>query len=305
MTGKCFLFLLAVFFSTPYSKAESSCEKSPGALVIAHGSHHHHGPHGFIFNAEKDLWNDTVIETVEAAKKRLEMPVELAFGMWDKDSFEDGVNRLALQGVCELRIIPLFISSKSEVIDIQKYMFGINEKNEFPIHVDKVVIPQQIKKIKFGKALNDDKSVGEIIFERLSEISITPRSEGVIFIAHGPYGDDYEASWIELLKLHGDRVQKSFNQLHAEPFYEFSYFTLRDDSPEPTRSNRTQQIRNKVQELNNKSITPIISPVLLTEGGIEAALRERLQGLNYKIQNKFILPHSKMVDWIIYQAQNL
>ncbi|HEY8270873.1 MAG TPA: hypothetical protein VIG33_08285 [Pseudobdellovibrionaceae bacterium] len=302
MAAKNFLFILSLIFSAPFAKADSPCEKSPGALVIAHGSHHH-GPHKHALG-DRDPWNDTITEAVGNAKERLEMPIELAFGMWDKASFEAGVNKLALQGVCELRIIPLFISSKSEVIDIQKYMFGINEKNEFPIHIEKVVLPQQITEIKFGKALDDHEYVSQILFERLSEISLNPVSEGIIFIAHGPYGDAYETSWLDLLKLHADRIQQRFTQVHAESFYDLSYFTLRDDSPSAIRDNRTQQIRNKVQELNNKSITPIISPVLIAEGGIESGLRERLKGLNYKIQTKFLLPNPKMVDWIVERAQN-
>ena len=53
---------------------------------------------------------------------------------------------------------------------------------------------------------------------------------------------------------------------------------------------------------NQKNITPIIIPVLLSSGGIEEGIFESLNGLEYKIQNKFLMPNQRIVDWISYSA---
>jgi hypothetical protein len=302
----CFLFVLISEFSI----AKSKCTDSPGALVIAHGSHEH-GSHYSIFgdsvdkqSSSHDHWNETVIAAVNEVKKNIVFPLELAFGMWDKESFDEGVQKLANQGICELRVIPLFISSDSEMVDIQKYMFGITDRLDFPIKVEKVTIPDQVKSVKFGKALDTHEFVTEILAERVREISSNPETEGIIFIAHGPYGDLYEPLWIDLLKAHGERIQESFFKLTGTRFNDFSYFTLRDDSPTVVRDERTRLLRQKVQNLNQQNITPIIIPVLLSSGGIEKGIFERLNGLEYKIQNKFLMPHQRIVDWISFSAKN-
>lgn len=309
MSFKKVLLSLVVLSLSELSFADSKCSDSPGALVIAHGSHEH-GPHSANFVDSKEMspphdhWNETVIAAVSEVKKNLNFPIELAFGMWDKESFDAGVQRLAAQKICELRIIPLFVSSDSEMVDIQKYMFGITDRLDFPIHVGKVTIPAEIKSVKFGKALDDHKFVSEILTERVSEISQVPESEAIILIAHGPYGDFYEPRWLDLLKTHGDRIQESFLKMSDARFNDFSYFTLRDDSPKVIRDERTRLLRQKVQDLNQQNISPIIVPVLLSSGGIEKGIFERLEGLQYKIQNKFLMPHQRIIDWISNSAEN-
>jgi hypothetical protein len=304
------IVLSLLFISiSEYSIAELNCTDSPGALVLAHGSHGH-GPHNFKASKKNDLpiphdhWNETVTAAVNEVKKITDFPVELAFGMWDKKSFDEGVQKLSSQGVCELRVIPLFVSSDSEMVDIQKYMFGITDRIDFPIKVGKVNIPKQIKVVKFKNALDTHEFVSEILTERVREISLAPESESIILVAHGPYGDLYEPRWIDLLKTHGTRIQESFLNLSDSSFHDFSYFTLRDDSPALIRDERTRLIRQKVESLNQQNITPIIIPVLLSSGGIEKGIFERLDGLEYKIQNKFLMPHQRMVDWISYSANN-
>lgn len=300
MNKNIFLGFLLVLFFTPLSFAETVCEKSPGALVLAHGSDH--GGHHLSFSGGHNPWNATVLATVEAARQRLPFPIEVAFGMWDKKAFDTGVKKLAEQGVCELRVIPLFISSHSEMVDVQKYMFGVSDHFELPIAVARVEIPKSIQTVKFNKALDDHEFVSDILVERIAEISLVPSTEGVLFVAHGPYGDVYEHRWLDDLKTHGQRVDEAIRESRNEGFYELSFFTLRDDSPAATRDQRTQELRAKVLALNQKGVTPIVMPVLLARGGIEQGLIERLKGLDYKIQSKFILPHQRMVDWLVNAA---
>ena len=305
-------FIIGIFFIC-FSElviADATCHNSPGALVIAHGTQNHHGHHLSNFyeptnrTSQNDNWNETVKSALIAVKKQISFPIELVFGMWDKDSFQAGVNKLANQGVCELRIIPLFISSDSEMIEIQKYMFGVNNNLPYPIAISKITFPPEMKSIKFGKALDDHELVSEILTQRVADLSVNPNNEGIILVAHGPYGDFYESKWIDLLTVHGMRIQENFLKSNIKAFSDFSYFTLRDDSPSPIRDERTRMLRNKILELNENNITPIIIPVLLSSGGIESGILDRLQGLNYKIQVKFLMPDQNMIDWITYRAKN-
>jgi hypothetical protein len=273
-----------------------------GVLVVAHGSHKH--DRHFNSTPEHDHWNETVSNAVEELKQRLQFPVELAFGMWDKDSFQRGIDKLVAKNVCELKVIPLFISSDSEVIEVQKYMFGVREDLNFPINVGRLRIPSQIKIVQYGKALDTHEYVSEILEERISELSQHPQAEGILLLAHGPYTDLIEPRWIELLKVHGDRIQQDVLRKRGEKFGDISYFTLRDDSPSNIRNERTRLIREKVNELNQKNIRPLVIPVILSAGGIESGILERLEGLRYFISREYLMPHTKIIDWLELSAKN-
>jgi sirohydrochlorin ferrochelatase len=292
--------IVIALFSFEKGNAIADCKQAPGALVLAHGSdHREHHDH---FVQAESSWNATVLATVEEAKKQIPFPVEVAFGMWDKKSFDAGVKKLAQQGVCELRVVPLFISSHSEMIDVQKYMFGVGGRFELPISVKQVEIPPSVKIVKFGKGLDDHEAVSDILYERAMELSQSPSTEGLLLVAHGPFGDAYELEWIKDLKIHAQRIESAFQNTGKKTFSEISYSTLRDDSPPATRNQRTQELRDKVEEFNRRGLTPIVLPVLLSRGGIEDGLIERLSGLRYKIQDRFLMPHQKMVDWIVASA---
>lgn len=292
------LFSLMVF--SRVSTAGDDCSIR-GVLVVAHGSHKH--GHHINSMSEHDHWNETVTDAVVELKKRLQFPVELALGMWDKESFQMGIDKLVAKNVCALKVVPLFISSDSEVIEVQKYMLGVREDLNFPVNVGRLRIPSQIKIVQYGKALDTHEFVSEILEERVSEMSQHPQVEGVILLAHGPYTDLIEPRWIELLKVHGSRIQQDVLSKRGEKFDDISYFTLRDDSPPHIRNERTRLIREKVKELNQKNIRPLVMPVILSAGGIESGILERLEGLRYSISGKYLMPHTKIVDWLELSAK--
>lgn len=295
------ILICAIIMTPSLLWAKDQCSKF-GALVLAHGSHKD-GHHHIFSDSEHDHWNETVIAAVEEVKRRVDFPLELAFGMWDQESFQTGVDKLANQGICALKVVPLFISSDSEMIDIQKYMFGVSENPNFPIPVGRLKIPLQIESVQYQKALDTHEYVSEILTDRIKELSVEPEAEGIILLAHGPYTDFYEPRWFELLQVHAERIQKNVTETQGKQFKDISFFTLRDDSPEKTRNERTRQIRTKVSQLNEMHIKPIVVPVILSAGGIEEGIFQRLEGLDYQITKQYLMPHKKIVDWIEYRSK--
>lgn len=79
-----------------------------GVLILAHG-------------AEKE-WNKAIKEAV--ADIRGGFKKEIAFGMGDYDSIQNGINRLEKSGIKAIIIIPLFVSSSSEMYRNIEYLLG-------------------------------------------------------------------------------------------------------------------------------------------------------------------------------------
>jgi len=314
-----FSFSYSVFSATHSSSNQNSlptnsswnlkvddCSQSRGILVLAHGkSGHDHifqpstsnllpvfFQENFIFHENnEDEWENTILKMVGEASSQIPYPVEVAFGMWDQKNFQEGITLLAHQSVCEVVIIPLFISDHSDVIRAQKYQFHLSENNPLPFDPGRITIPTTIKKVLFKSALNDHLFLSQVIAERAKSISENPSIEDLILVAHGPNGDEDDVLWMNDLAIHAGRITDSFYKIHR--------VTLRDDAPEEIRNAKTKELQAIVKKSIEEKRRPLILPVLLAPGGIEEGLKERLLGLDYTISPKMLAPDPHLIEWIV------
>ncbi len=294
---------------------QEACHENKGILILAHGnSNHDHGdpasnphrhrpPHSDLNNDMLNLttsfneWDNTILEMVGEASPQIPYPLEVAFGMWDQKSFQEGVNILASESICELVIVPLFVSDHSEVIRAQKYQFHISEENPLPFDPGRVKIPSTIQNVVFKTALNDHPYLSEIISNRAQAISQKPEQENLILVAHGPNGDEDDALWIQDLSTHASKIKGSFHKIDV--------LTLRDDAPDEIRNRKTKELQDLVKKALEDNRKALIVPVLLAPGGIEKGLKERLQGLEYTISHKMLAPDSLLIDWIVQESLSI
>jgi len=294
--------------SSQFNADVDSCSQARGVLVLAHGksNHDHHqlnlslirNPFLMSFNLQEtpdeNEWENTILKMVGEASSQIPFPIEVAFGMWDQKTFQEGTTILANQSVCELVIIPLFISDHSDIIRAQKYQFHLSENNPLPFDPGRVKIPTSIKKVIFKSALNDHHHLSAIIAERAENISQNPNLEELILVAHGPNGEDDDVQWIKDLSTHASRINL--------PFYNIHVFTLRDDAEKDISDRKTKELQNLVKNSTLANRKPLIVPVLLAPGGIEEGIKERLQGLTYTLSPKMLAPDHHLIEWIIDES---
>jgi hypothetical protein len=80
------------------------------------------------------------------------------------------------------------------------------------------------------------------------------------------------------------------------------YLTLRDDAPKAVRDAATAQPRGIVQrELSSERV--LVVPLLISFGGIERGLRERLEGLSYTMADAALMPDERLVTWVLAVAE--
>lgn len=270
---------------------------SPGILVLAHGvaghSGGHGGGHGGHHPPHEGPWERTVRALVAEASSRAAFPVDLAFGMWERASFQAGVDRLAARGVTELRVVPLFISSHSMVIRAQHYLFGLLEENPLWFDPGKVSIPPTIKALTFSSALDDSRELSEDLQRRALELTEVPAREELVLVAHGPVSDEDDELWLRDLRIHASRIGT------GQPIH---VITLRDDAPSEVRDEMTRRLREIVTGITLRGHVALVLPVLLAPGGIEEGLLERLTGLSYRYRGRMLAPDPGLVNWIIRMA---
>ncbi|MBI4354140.1 MAG: hypothetical protein HY595_02775 [Candidatus Omnitrophica bacterium] len=253
-----------------------------GVLVVAHGG--------------DNRWNGLVRKAITQA--RLDVPVQVAFGMGMHDeetrAFQDAVNRLQRKGIHRLVVIPLLVSSHSEVFRQYEYLFHVRGEAEW-----KDVEPLRLKvPVVMGKALDDDPLITGIVLERARNLSRNPSEETVVLVGHGPVSDEDAVRWLEAMGRIGEAVKTE------GVFKAVLTALMRDDAPPPIKEEAGRQLREAVRTAGGQSRVLVV-PLLIASGGVEHKIPKLLSGLSYAYDGEALLPHLKLSEWLARQAGQL
>ena len=273
--------------------------QAQGILLLAHGG--------------REDWNREVLEL--ASKVDAERPVEVAFGMANKRAIQDAVDRLAEREVTGIVAVPLFISSHSSVIRATEYLLG--KRDDAPPQMEafarmsarhaesdggtdpgfewttpiETALP-----VELTGALDAHATVAEILIARALEVSETPADEVVVVVAHGPTSEEDNDLWLGNMSLLVERMRA------AASFSRIDHLTVRDDAPDDVQAKATQELRSVVERGAEEGKSVLIVPLLLSYGGIEKGIRERMEGLDYRMASQGLLPDDRLAGWVLAQA---
>lgn len=260
-----------------------------GVLVMAHGG--------------TDDWNKGVEQSLD--NLRSEYPVEIAFGMADAGSIENGVRDLEAQGVEQVGVVRLFISGESwfertaQILGIEN---GAPAKSIDHTAMDHGAMPMGFWKIdsdlRFhlsGEGLSEAQEMDQVLLSRVKALSSDPASEVVVIIAHGPADDEENARWISEISERTKLIKREMDVRDVQ------VFTLREDW-EQKREGAEELIRTYVKEASANSLTPIVVPFRVHGFGPYANV---LEGLEYNADKKGLIPHPNVALWIQNQAKVL
>ena len=274
-----------------------------GILLLAHGG-----------AAE---WNARV--TALASAIDATQAVEIAFGMASRPAIQAAVDKLVARGVTSIVAVPLFISSHSSVVTSTAYLLGVrrdmpadlnlfakmnhgahaatmpashHEAGSSAVATDNTRPVTSPVPIRMTDALNQHSLVGEILVDRAREISKEPAREGVIIVAHGPVPDADNVRWLDDMKVLADGMKA------ASSFAAIKYLTVRDDAPKPIRDAAAAELRQLAEEQIQQGRRVLIVPLLLSYGGIEKGIRQRLEGLPYVMAERALMPDPRLVEWV-------
>jgi len=266
-----------------------------GILLLAHGG-------------DAD-WNAQV-ETLRA-RVDAKVPTEAALGMADPKTLQAALDALAARGVARAVAVPLFVHSRSEVLDQMRYTLGLSDKPSevlrsaaaamAAMHAPMHHFMFSLERVKtrlpvvLTPALDDDVFVSRILLERARALSREPKSETVVLVAHGPVDDAAVGAWNKTLARHADFVRREGG------FRAASFAVLRDDAAPPVRAASVAALRATVAA-GAKAGRALVVPVLIARGGIEGKLPHDLQGLEYAWDAETLMPHDGFAAWVLKRA---
>ena len=282
--------MLSVLFVMPLAA------QTEGILLLAHGG--------------SDAWNDEVSNL--ATRIEQTTPVEVAFGMAIKRTIQDAVDRLLEREVDGIVAVPLFISSHSSIIRATEYLLAVREEavpelailarmshgpDASPAAHDATFDPttpvETTVPIRMTTALDRHPLVADILVSLAETVSLNPEDEVAVIVAHGPSSDDDNRAWLEDMGILAELMREKTRLSRIE------YLTVRDDAPEPIRGQAADELRALVNRATGEGKNVLIVPLLMSYGGIERGIRERLEGLTYRMSPKALLPDDRLTEWVL------
>ena len=277
--------------------------EAQGILLLAHGG--------------RDDWNREVLELASQVDPTL--PVEVAFGMANKRTIRDAVDRLTERDVTEIVAVPLFISSHSSVMRATEYLLGSRDDAPPQLEAfarmgarmgarrgadgagddadfDGTTPLETTVPISVTTALDGHALVADILLSRAEDVSRTQEEEVVVVVAHGPSSEEDNALWLENMDILIERMRPRTR------FSRIEYLTVRDDASDPVRDQATAELRAVVENAADEGKSVLIVPLLLSYGGIETGIRRRLEGLPYRMADQALLPDERLSEWVLLQA---
>jgi sirohydrochlorin ferrochelatase len=274
-----------------------------GVLLMAHGG-----------SAE---WNARV--TALANQIDRTQPTEVAFGMATRATIQAGIDRLVQRGATEVVAVPLFVSSWSSVITSTEFLLGLRAEAPRALAIfakmshggggdhaahgaagadpaDGTTPVKSPVPVRMTAALNDHPIVAQILASRASAISRTPAAEALVIVAHGPNEDADNQKWLD------DMGRLAAGVREASAFASIDYLTLRDDAPDAVQEAATAQLRGIVEREIAAGRRVLIVPLLISFGGIEKGLQDRLAGLPYTMAESALVPDDRLVAWVLSMA---
>lgn len=254
-----------------------------GILLLAHGG--------------KPSWNKEVDKVREAVNASA--PTEVALGMADPKTIQAALDKLEKSGVKSVVAVPLFVNSRSEILEQTRYVLGLRDEPSEVMRQAARHMPKShrghhmfsLERAKTGlplamaSALDDHPLVAEILAERARKLSKEPAEETIVLVAHGPVDEKAMAAWETAMASLASRLGGFKEVLHA---------TLRDDAPPPVRAAAVEELRALVAPRKNV----IVIPLLLARGGIEKKIPAALKGLEYRWDGKTLMPHPNIERWV-------
>ena len=272
--------------------------EAQGILLLAHGG--------------RDNWNQEVLAVADRIDST--RPVEVAFGMANKRAIQDAVDRLIERDVSHIVAVPLFISSHSSVLRATEYLLGVRDDAPPQLEAfarmgaghgvgqagsdpgfDWTSPVETTVPIALTSALDGHAVVAEILVSRALDISRAPEEEVVVLVAHGPSSEEDNAHWLDNMRVLAEKMG------HTR-FSRIEHLTVRDDASEPVREQATAELRAVVEGAVGEAKSVLVVPLLLSYGGIEAGIRERLEGLAYRMADQALLPDERLSQWVLMQA---
>lgn len=280
-----------------------------GILFIAHGTmpmgDDDHGDHKMSCTSNHpSKWESFVLSTINGMKSEIKKDFEVSFGMWESHCFDESIKKLSVRmtsngsNLDNLIVFPLFISSYSTVIEMQKYIF--KKRPDRVINIPNVHQTHFNGQITYMSAFDYNPHISMVLANRFhhlvhmaQEKGYSSKSMELILVMHGPVEDVENVEWMKM----GKKYNKDITYLF--PVANSHVISLRDDASEEVKDQATKELIELTSKASQSGRISLVLPLLISKNGIQDGIVERLKGLDYVWTGDSIFPDPKLEDVIL------
>ena len=265
--------------------AQAAARNTVGTIIIAHGA--------------DSTWNSHVFEV--AKQVRTGGPVEVGFlmGAGAKAArFQDLVRKLEAQGVREIAVVPLLVSSHSGHYDQIRYLAGepveLSETMMHHLHMAGIERPVTKVPIRLTKAMDDAPQIARVLADRALAMAPEPATRALFIVGHGPNSAEDHAAWMTNLRRIADsvRVWTGFRDVRVD--------VVRDDAPAEVRAEAVRRVRELIEmqhAITGQEV--IVVPILVSRGAVSRdKIPNDIKGLPAVYRGDPLLPHKAVAELI-------
>ncbi|MEW9701932.1 sirohydrochlorin chelatase [Paenibacillus sp. SI8] len=240
-----------------------------GVLVISHGS-------------RDEGWVKLVDQAVAAVEMPAGMPIFSSYlELVEGRLIQDGIYSLEAQGVTDIIVVPLFVSSGSTHIDEISYALGVIPEPVLETDLERFDIKARIH---FTSPIDDDPVIAEIIYEKIKELSDAPSQEIVLLIGHGSVEKGFHLKWREGLEQLAQRLKALGGYDEADVAMLL---------PDQVKRKMLWWAKHKPEH------AIVVAPLFLSEGYFtNKVIPSRMEGFQYRYNGQALLPSPLISKWI-------
>lgn len=247
-----------------------------GVLVISHGS-------------REEEWVRRIDEAVARVQLSQPVPIVSAFlEIVEGRLIQDGVDELEAQGVTELYVLPLFVSSGSTHVDDIGQGFGEPRVSAARAgELGRFIVRRA--KVEYGVPIDYDPYIAQLLYENICSLSVEPQQEQLLLIGHGSKETVFHKRWRMGLRQLAERVQELGGFAAAQ-----------------TAMLLPDQAGCVLQAMQRKrpGQTVLVAPLFLSSGYFtNHVIPRRLSGLEYRYNGQSLLPHPYLARWMEQQIE--
>lgn len=240
-----------------------------GVLVISHGS-------------RDSEWVRLVDEAVASVSAPEGVPVYASYlELVEGRLIQDGIYSLEAQGVTDMIVIPLFVSSGSTHIDEISYALGVIPEPK----LETDMTPFEIRaRLHMLSPIDDDPEIAELVAEKISPLSEDPSREIVLLVGHGSVEKGFHLQWRRGLEKLAARIKAigGFDEADAAMLL-----------PDQVKRKMAWWLRHKPEH------AVLIAPLFLSEGYFtRKVIPSRLEGFAYRYNGQALLPSPLIAKWM-------
>lgn len=276
--------LVSTLAAAPLS-AQATARNVTGTIIIAHGA--------------DSTWNSHVFEV--AKQVRTGGPVEVSFLMGPGAKaarFQDVVRKLESQGVSEIAVVPLLVSSHSGHYDQIRYLAGepieLSETMMHHLHMAGIERASSKVPIRLTKAMDDAPQVARVIADRALAMEPAPATRALFIVGHGPNSAEDHAAWMTNLRRIADSVKvwTGFRDVRVD--------VVRDDAPAEVRAEAVRRVRELIEmqhAITGKDV--VVVPILVSRGAVSRdKIPNDIKGLPAVYRGDPLLPHKAIAELV-------